>query len=90
MFTDIGRDGMMTGVNIDATVELARALTVPVIASGGINSLADIERLCGIEDEGVMGAITGRAIYEGKLDFSAAQKLADKLSHQPDSDEDAS
>ncbi len=76
IYTDIGRDGMMTGVNIDATVELARALTVPVIASGGINSLKDIEKLCGVEDEGIMGAITGRAIYEGTIDFSVAAKLA--------------
>ncbi|NIO39784.1 MAG: 1-(5-phosphoribosyl)-5-[(5-phosphoribosylamino)methylideneamino]imidazole-4-carboxamide isomerase [Burkholderiales bacterium] len=76
IYTDIGRDGMMTGVNSEATVELARALTVPVIASGGINSLEDVESLCKIEGEGIMGAITGRAIYEGKLDFAAAQKLA--------------
>ncbi len=76
IYTDIGRDGMMTGLNIEATVELARALTVPVIASGGINSMKDIEALCQIEDEGVIGAITGRAIYEGKLDFPAALKLA--------------
>ena len=82
IYTDIGRDGMMTGVNIEATVELARALTVPVIASGGITSLKDIETLCEIEEEGVMGAITGRAIYEGKLDFSAAQKLARKSGQQ--------
>lgn len=83
IYTDIGRDGMMTGLNIKATVELARALTVPVIASGGINSLKDIETLCEIEDEGVIGAITGRAIYEGKLDFSAAQKVAQKLAQEP-------
>lgn len=88
IYTDIGRDGMMTGVNIEATVELARALTVPVIASGGITSLKDIETLCEIEEEGVMGAITGRAIYEGKLDFSAAQKLA-QISAQQASDEPA-
>ncbi len=82
IYTDIGRDGMMTGVNVAATVELAQALTVPVIASGGITSLKDIEALCGIEDEGVMGAITGRAIYEGTLDFSAAQKLASQSDQQ--------
>jgi len=80
IYTDIGRDGMMNGLNIEATVELARALTAPVIASGGITSIKDIEKLCEIEDEGVVGAITGRAIYEGKLDFTAAQKLALKLS----------
>lgn len=86
IYTDIGRDGMLTGVNIEATVELARALTVPVIASGGITSLKDIETLCQIEEEGVMGAITGRAIYEGKLDFSSAQKLAQKLGQQSSGD----
>jgi phosphoribosylformimino-5-aminoimidazole carboxamide ribotide isomerase len=78
IYTDIGRDGMLTGINIDATVELARALTVPVIASGGITSIEDIEKLCAVEDEGIAGAITGRAIYEGKLDFTAAQELARK------------
>jgi len=90
IYTDIGRDGMMTGVNIEATVALARALTVPVIASGGINSLKDIETLCQLEEEGIMGAITGRAIYEGKLDFSSAQKLAQKLSQQSGDGEGAS
>lgn len=80
IYTDIGRDGMLTGVNIEATVALARELTVPVIASGGITSLEDIRALCRVEHEGISGAITGRAIYEGKLDFVAAQKLADELS----------
>ena len=80
IYTDIGRDGMLSGVNIAATVALARELTVPVIASGGINGLADIKALCKVEFEGITGAITGRAIYEGKLDFAAAQKLADELS----------
>jgi phosphoribosylformimino-5-aminoimidazole carboxamide ribotide isomerase len=75
--TDIGRDGMMNGVNIAATIELARELTVPVIASGGITDMKDIVALCEAESEGVVGAITGRAIYEGKLDFVEAQKLAD-------------
>ena len=79
VFTDIGRDGMMSGVNIDSTVELARAITIPVIASGGITSMEDIRALCEVADEGIMGAITGRAIYEGTLDLAEAQKLADEL-----------
>ncbi|MFA6062667.1 MAG: 1-(5-phosphoribosyl)-5-[(5-phosphoribosylamino)methylideneamino]imidazole-4-carboxamide isomerase [Gallionellales bacterium RIFOXYB12_FULL_54_9] len=80
IYTDIGRDGMLTGVNIEATVELARPLHVPVIASGGITNLDDVRRLCAVETEGITGAITGRAIYEGTLDFRAAQALADQLS----------
>ncbi len=79
IYTDIGRDGMLSGVNIDATVRLARELTIPVIASGGITNLEDIKALCAVEAEGIMGAITGRAIYEGTLDFVAGQKLADEL-----------
>ncbi|MBX3665640.1 MAG: 1-(5-phosphoribosyl)-5-[(5-phosphoribosylamino)methylideneamino]imidazole-4-carboxamide isomerase [Burkholderiales bacterium] len=79
IYTDIGRDGMLTGVNIEATVALARQLTVPVIASGGITDLKDVEKLCAVESEGIMGAITGRAVYQGTLDFAAAQKLADQL-----------
>ncbi|MDP3688128.1 MAG: 1-(5-phosphoribosyl)-5-[(5-phosphoribosylamino)methylideneamino]imidazole-4-carboxamide isomerase [Sulfurimicrobium sp.] len=79
VYTDIGRDGMLSGVNIEATVNLARALTIPVIASGGLTDLEDVKRLCAVESEGIMGAITGRAIYEGTLDFAAAQKLADEL-----------
>lgn len=75
--TDIGRDGMLKGVNVEATVKLAQALTIPVIASGGLTSLDDVKRLCAVESEGIVGAITGRAIYEGRLDFVAAQKLAD-------------
>jgi len=80
IFTDIGRDGMLSGVNVDATVELARAVSIPIIASGGITSLDDVRALCGVADEGIMGAITGRAIYEGTLDFAAGQRLADELS----------
>lgn len=79
IYTDIGRDGMLSGVNVEATVRLARELTIPVIASGGITNLDDIRALCQVEDEGIMGAIVGRAIYEGTLDFAAAQKLADEL-----------
>jgi phosphoribosylformimino-5-aminoimidazole carboxamide ribotide isomerase len=80
VYTDIGRDGMLSGVNIEATVKLAQALSIPVIASGGITNLDDVKRLCAVEVEGIMGAITGRAIYEGTLDFTAAQILADELS----------
>lgn len=79
VYTDISRDGMMSGVNIEATVKLAQAITIPVIASGGITNLDDIRELCKVTDEGIMGAITGRAIYEGTLDFVEGQKLADEL-----------
>jgi phosphoribosylformimino-5-aminoimidazole carboxamide ribotide isomerase len=79
VFTDIGRDGMMNGVNVESTVELARAIHIPVIASGGVTSIEDIRKLCGVADEGIIGAITGRAIYEGTLDLAAAQQLADQL-----------
>lgn len=84
VYTDIGRDGMMTGVNVASTVELARAIHIPVIASGGITSMDDIRALCEVADEGIMGAITGRAIYEGSLDLAAAQQLADELSGEGD------
>ena len=79
IYTDIGRDGMLSGINIDATVKLAQALTIPVIASGGLGSMADIEQLCAVEREGVEGVICGRAIYSGDLDFAAAQARADAL-----------
>tara|TARA_R110000850_G_scaffold277144_3_gene424144 strand:+ start:114950 stop:115699 length:750 start_codon:yes stop_codon:yes gene_type:complete len=79
IYTDIGRDGMLQGVNIDATVKLAQAVNIPVIASGGVTDLKDIEALCAVEEEGVEGAILGRSLYEGTLDFGAAQTLADEL-----------
>ncbi len=79
IYTDIGRDGMLSGINIEATVKLAQALTIPVIASGGLGSMQDIEQLCAVEDEGVEGVICGRAIYSGDLDFAAAQARADAL-----------
>ena len=72
IYTDIGRDGMLTGLNIEATVRLAEALTIPVIASGGLAGMADIERLIEVEGSGIEGVICGRAIYTGALDFKAA------------------
>ena len=77
IYTDIGRDGMLTGINIDATVRLAQALKTPVIASGGLSNMDDIEHLCAVEDEGIEGVICGRAIYTGDLDFTLAQDRAD-------------
>ncbi len=79
IYTDIGRDGMLTGINIDATVKLARALTIPVFASGGLAGMADIDALCAVEDEGIEGVICGRSIYTGALDFASAQARADEL-----------
>ena len=79
IYTDIGRDGMLSGINVDATVKLAQSLTIPVIASGGLSSMADIEQLCAVESEGIEGVIAGRAIYSGDLDFAAAQARADAL-----------
>lgn len=79
VYTDIGRDGMMTGVNIEATAQLANAIGIPVIASGGITNLNDIRGLCAADTTNITGAITGRAIYEGTLDFAQGQKLADEL-----------
>ena len=79
IYTDIGRDGMMSGINIEATLKLAQALKTPVIASGGLNSLQDIEAICArLVPEGIIGVIAGRALYEGKLDLKAAQAAADK------------
>jgi phosphoribosylformimino-5-aminoimidazole carboxamide ribotide isomerase len=78
IYTDIGRDGMLSGVNIDATVKLAQSLMIPVIASGGLSSLEDIRRLCEVESEGIFATIAGRAIYDGSLDFAAAQAEADR------------
>jgi phosphoribosylformimino-5-aminoimidazole carboxamide ribotide isomerase len=79
VYTDIGRDGMLSGPNVEATRDLANAISIPVIASGGITDVNDIEALCQAETSNIMGAITGRAIYEGTLDFVAGQTLADRL-----------
>jgi len=79
VYTDIERDGMLTGVNIEATVRLARSIKIPVIASGGIHTIDDVRALSEVADEGIIGAITGRAIYEGSLDFHEGQSLADRI-----------
>lgn len=79
IYTDIGRDGMLSGVNIEATIKLTEAVSVPVVASGGVTNLKDIEALCEVSNIGIRGVITGRAIYEGTLNFEEAQQLADKL-----------
>ena len=79
IYTDIGRDGMLSGINVEATVKLAQSLSIPVIASGGLAGMTDIEKLCEVEGEGVEGVICGRAIYSGDLDFAAAQARADVL-----------
>jgi phosphoribosylformimino-5-aminoimidazole carboxamide ribotide isomerase len=78
IYTDISRDGMMQGLNVESTVKLARSISIPVIASGGITNIDDITELCQVEQEGIIGAITGRAIYDGSLNFTKAQELADK------------
>ncbi len=79
IYTDIGRDGMMGGVNIDATLRLAQSIKTPIIASGGLNSIADVQAVCAkLFPEGIVGAIAGRALYEGKLDLKKAQDAADK------------
>ena len=77
VFTDIGRDGMMRGVNVESTVELASAIHIPVIASGGVIDENDIKKLCESDEEGIVGVIVGRALYEGTIDLQHAQNLAD-------------
>ncbi len=75
VYTDIGRDGMMQGVNIEATVRLAQAISIPVIASGGVSTLDDVRALCAVQQEGIMGAIIGRALYDGAIDLAEAQRI---------------
>ncbi len=77
LFTDIGRDGLLTGCNVDATVKLARSTALPVIASGGVNGIEDIHRLAEHEGDGIEGVITGRALYDGRLDLAEALKVAE-------------
>lgn len=78
VYTDIGRDGMLTGVNVEATLKLAQAIKTPIIASGGLSSVKDVQAVCKLVPEGIVGAIAGRALYEGQLDFKKAQAAADK------------
>jgi len=79
IYTDIGRDGMLSGVNIEATLKLAQAIKTPIIASGGLSSLKDVQAVCEqLVPEGIIGAIAGRALYEGKLDLKKAQAAADQ------------
>lgn len=79
IYTDIARDGMMQGVNIEATVELAESINIPVIASGGIKNIENVRKLAKVSDSGIIGAITGRAIYEGTMDFAEGQRAADEI-----------
>lgn len=79
IYTDISRDGMMTGVNIASTVDLARSVHVPIIASGGVTSLDDIKDLCEVAEEGIAGVIIGRALYEGSIDLVDAQAIVTKF-----------
>jgi phosphoribosylformimino-5-aminoimidazole carboxamide ribotide isomerase len=79
VYTDISRDGMMQGVNVEATVRLAQAISIPVIASGGVSTLDDVRALCAVEKEGIMGAIIGRALYDGAIDLVEAQQLANTV-----------
>jgi phosphoribosylformimino-5-aminoimidazole carboxamide ribotide isomerase len=80
IYTDIGRDGMMTGVNIESTVALAQSIRVPVIASGGVSSMKDLAALAKVEEEGVIGVVIGRALYEGDIDLAEALKRFDNSS----------
>ncbi|MBX7230267.1 MAG: 1-(5-phosphoribosyl)-5-[(5-phosphoribosylamino)methylideneamino]imidazole-4-carboxamide isomerase [Burkholderiaceae bacterium] len=77
IYTDIGRDGMLSGVNVEATVKLAQAVRIPIYASGGMSTMADVDALCKVAHEGIEGVILGRSIYEGTIDFSAAQVRVD-------------
>ncbi len=78
VYTDIGRDGMLTGPNVEATAALAASIGIPVVASGGITNIEDVLALCEAASAGITAAITGRAIYEGTLDFAEGQRLADE------------
>ena len=79
IFTDIDRDGMLNNINISATTKLCKNIRIPVIAAGGVTDINDIHSLCKVSEEGIFGVITGKAIYEGTLDFIEAQKIADEI-----------
>ncbi|MFM2343758.1 MAG: 1-(5-phosphoribosyl)-5-[(5-phosphoribosylamino)methylideneamino]imidazole-4-carboxamide isomerase [Pseudomonadota bacterium] len=79
IYTDIGRDGMLQGINIESTLKLAQSVNVPIIASGGLASIDDIEQLCELESEGIAGVICGKAIYTGAIDFEQAQQMVDEV-----------
>ena len=79
IYTDIARDGMLQGVNVEATLKLAEAVNIPVIAAGGVRNLEDVKNIAEMSASGIIGAITGRAIYEGTLDFAEGQKAADQI-----------
>ncbi|MEM8843668.1 MAG: 1-(5-phosphoribosyl)-5-[(5-phosphoribosylamino)methylideneamino]imidazole-4-carboxamide isomerase [Pseudomonadota bacterium] len=76
VFTDVSRDGMMQGLNVESTVELAASIHIPVIASGGVTDIKDIKNLCATDEEGIVGVIVGRALYEGTIDLAEAHKIA--------------
>ncbi|MGJ8669115.1 MAG: 1-(5-phosphoribosyl)-5-[(5-phosphoribosylamino)methylideneamino]imidazole-4-carboxamide isomerase [Oceanococcus sp.] len=78
IYTDISKDGMMQGASLESTRELASKITIPVILSGGVSGMDDIDAACDLQDDGVMGAIIGRALYEGDLDLKTCQALVDK------------
>ena len=76
VFTDVSRDGMMQGLNVESTIELAASIHIPVIASGGVTDINDIKNLCSTDEEGIVGVIVGRALYEGTIDLAEAHKIA--------------
>lgn len=79
LYTDIERDGMLSGVNVEATRKLAEAVRIPVIAAGGLTSLDDLREICEVEDSGVSGVIAGRCLYQGTLDFAEGLRLVDQF-----------
>ncbi len=82
VYTDIERDGMLSGLNVEATTELAGNLSIPVIASGGVRDLTDIQRLLAVRAAGIMGVIAGKSLYEGSLDYGSAMQMIDEWPHQ--------